>query len=120
MPLVRIDITGPKPAAYKRALLDGCRTAVVESLGVPDERVTIRIIETPAEDVSVPSCRTDRFTLVDVLMYEGRGEELKRAMYDAIRARFAEDPGIEPSEVNIAVRDVPRSDLDAPAGEAGR
>lgn len=120
MPIVRIDITGPKPADYTQALLAETRAAVTEALGAPDERVVIRVIETPEEQVSVPSCRTSRYTLVDVLMYEGRSPELKRAFGLALRGRLAERPGIEASEVAIAFRDVAQVDLDSPAGEAGK
>ena len=120
MPIVRIDITGPKPAAWKRALLAGARAAVVEALGVPDDRVTVRVIETPDECVDVPDCRTDRFTIVEVIMYEGRPDEMKQALGAAVRAHLERDPGIEPSEVSIVIRDPSRVDLDVPPGEAGR
>jgi phenylpyruvate tautomerase PptA (4-oxalocrotonate tautomerase family) len=119
MPIVRIDITGPKPSSYKAALLAGARTAVTGALGVADERVTVRVVETPADCVHVPPCRTQRFTVVEILLYEGRTEELKRGLVSAIRERFAEDPGIEPCEVSVFVNDASPLDLDVLPGEAG-
>lgn len=50
MPIVRIDIQAGKSTAYKRAILHGVRTAVTKALGVGDDRVTQRLIETPAEE----------------------------------------------------------------------
>ncbi|HEX9092543.1 MAG TPA: tautomerase family protein [Coriobacteriia bacterium] len=120
MPIVRIDITGPKPPDWKAALLRGARSAVVEALGVPDGRVTVRVVETPGDCVDVPDCRTDRFTIVEVIMYEGRDEEMKRALSAAIRERLSRDPGIEPSEVSVIIRDPSRIDLDVLPGEADR
>lgn len=120
MPIVRIDITGPKPPAWKKALLDGACAAVVESLGVPRDRVTVRVIETPDDCVDVPDCRTDRFTIIEVIMYEGRSDEMKKAMVDALRERLAADPGIEPSEISVLIRDPSKIDLDVLAGEARR
>lgn len=122
MPIVRIDVTGPKTPEYKAALLAGARTAVVDSLGVGDERVTVRVIETPAEWVSVPPCRTERFTVVEVLLYEGRTPELKRGLVRALRDAFAADPGVEECEVSVFVNEASPLDLDvlsgtAPAGE---
>jgi phenylpyruvate tautomerase PptA (4-oxalocrotonate tautomerase family) len=119
MPVVRIDITGPKPPAWKRALLSGVRSAVVESLNAADSRVTVRIVETPAEDTDMPTCRTERFTVVEVLMYEGRSHEMKAAASAAIRKRLGHDPGIEPSEVSVYFRDATPIDLDVLPGEAG-
>lgn len=118
MPIVRIDVVGPKRAAYKRALLAGVRSAVTSALGVGDERVTLRIIETEADDVDLPSCRTERFTVIEVAMYEGRTPEMKAAMVAAARDALAADPGIEPSEVQVAFREYARCDLDVPPGEA--
>lgn len=118
MPLLRIDITGPKPAEYVSALLRQSRAAVLESLGVPDDRVTVRVIETPASHVDVPNCRTERYTVVEVLMYEGRTPELKAALVSALRGKLAEEPGIEPSEVAVSLRDAATVDLDVLAGEA--
>jgi len=118
MPLVRIDITGPKPDAYKRALLTGARLAVTTALGVPDSRVTVRVNETAPECVDMPACRTDRFTFVEVLMYAGRTPELKAALVSALRDIYAESPGIEPSEVTVFIHDSSQLDLDVLPGEA--
>lgn len=118
MPLVRIDITGPKPHTYKRALLQGARLAVVNALGVPDDRVTVRVIETPVECVDVPASRTPRFTIVEVLLYEGRTPALKTALISALRDIYAENPGIEPSEVTVYIHDASPQDLDVLPGEA--
>ncbi len=120
MPIVRIDITGPKPPGWKQSLAKSAREAIVGALGVPDSRVTVRVQETPDDCVDVPDCRTDRYTVVEVIMYEGRATEMKQAMVRAIRERFAADPGIEPSEVAVVIRDSSTLDLDVPAGEAGQ
>jgi phenylpyruvate tautomerase PptA (4-oxalocrotonate tautomerase family) len=118
VPVVRIDITGPKPAEYKRALLAAARRAITEGLSAPDERVTVRIVEVPSEDCDLPACRTPRFTLVDVLMYEGRSEEAKAATAAELRGLLEADPGIEGSEVSIAFHDMSPTDLDVLPGEA--
>jgi 4-oxalocrotonate tautomerase len=118
MPIVRIDVTGPKPPEYKRALLAGARDAVVSALGVADERVTVRVIETPAGSVDVPACRSDRFTVVEVLLYEGRTEDLKRALVKALRDAYAADPGIEECEVSVFINEASPLDLDVLPGQA--
>lgn len=118
MPLVRIDITGPKAPEYKRALLAGVRGAITSAFGVDDARVVVRIIETPADDVDAPPCRSARFCVVDVLMYEGRTPEMKRAMVAAAREALAVEPGIEPREVAVSFREASKLDLDVLPGAA--
>jgi 4-oxalocrotonate tautomerase len=120
MPIVRIDITGPKTAAWRRALLDGVCAAIVQALDVPRERVTVRVVETPDDCVDVPDCRSDRYTFIEVIMYEGRDTDRKHALVEEVRKRLAEDPGIEPSEVAVLIRDSSVTDLDVLPGEAGR
>lgn len=118
MPIVRIDITGPKSDNYKSAVLRGVRSAVVEGLAAPDERVTVRVVETQAECVSVPACRGDRFTVVDVLLYPGRTAETKAACVAMVRENLSVDPGIPASEVSVAFHDLSPVDLDVLPGEA--
>ena len=118
MPVVRIDITGPKPPQWKRSLLDGVCKAVVEALDVPKDRVTVRVVETPDDCVDVPDCRTNRYTFIEVIMYEGRSDEMKRAFVETLRESLAADPGIEPSEVSVLLRESSKVDLDVLPGEA--
>jgi phenylpyruvate tautomerase PptA (4-oxalocrotonate tautomerase family) len=120
MPIVRVDITGPKPLAWKQALLQGVCAAVVEALDVPRERVTVRVVETPDDCVDVPDCRSDRYTFVEVIMYEGRDPEKKRSLVTEIRRRLAKDPGIEASEVAVLIRDSTVADLDVLPPGVGR
>ena len=112
MPFIRIDVTGPKAADYKRALLAGTRAAVTKSFGVADDRVTVRVLETPGADVDTAPGRTERMTMVDVLMFEGRSAEMKAAMTAALRDALANSPGIEPSEVVVNFREADAVDLD--------
>ena len=105
MPIVRIDIQSGKTTAYKRDILHGVRTAVVESLGVPDDRVMQRLIETPAENIDAPEIRSDRLTIIEVSMLPGRGPDLKEALYSAIVQRLGEKPGIYSHDIMVLVND---------------
>jgi len=119
MPLVRIDVIAPKSPEYKRALMAAARHAIVDGLAAPDSRVTVRVAETAADDVDLPSCRTDRMTVIDVLLYAGRTDEMKTATAAALRDALALDPGIEPCEVAVFFHDATPVDLDVLPGQAG-
>ena len=105
MPIVRIDIQSGKTTAYKRDILHGVRAAVVESLGVPDDRVMQRLIETPAENIDAPEVRSDRLTVIEVSMLPGRGPDLKEALYAAIVQRLGEKPGIYSHDITVLIND---------------
>jgi len=105
MPIVRIDIQSGKSTAYKRAILHGVRSAITTTLGVPDDRVMQRLIETPAENIDTPEIRSDRLTIIEVSMLPGRGPELKRSLYEGIVHSLGEDPGIHAHDIMVLVND---------------
>lgn len=105
MPIVRIDIQSGKSTAYKRAILHGVRTAITSALGVPDDRVMQRLIETSADNIDAPEIRSDRLTIIEVTMLPGRGPDLKRALYEEIVASLGADPGIHAHDLMVLVND---------------
>lgn len=109
MPIVRIDIQAGKTTVYKRALLHGVRDGIKAALGVSDDRISQRIIETPAENIDAPEIRSDRLTVVEISMLAGRGSALKQKMYAEVSRRLSREPGIAAHDLIVVVND--------PAGE---
>ena len=107
MPIVRIDIQSGKSTAYKRAILHGVREAIASALGVAEERVMQRIVESVPEDIDAPGRQTDRLTMVDITMLSGRDAELKRALYAEVVSRLGVEPGIAPEDIMVVVHDPP-------------
>ena len=105
MPIVRIDIQSEKSTAYKRDILRGVREAIVEALGVPDDRVMQRLIETPADDIDAPEIRSDRLTIIEISMMPGRGPDLKESLYAAIVRKLGETPGIYSHDIMVLVNE---------------
>jgi phenylpyruvate tautomerase PptA (4-oxalocrotonate tautomerase family) len=105
VPIVRIDIQSGKTTAYKRDMLRSVRSAIVESLGVDNERVTQRIIETPAENIDDAGVRSDHLTVIDVAMLPGRDAAVKSKMYAAIVEALGERPGIHQRDITVLVSD---------------
>lgn len=107
MPVVRIDIQEGKSTVYKRALLNGVRSAVVSVLDIPAERLMQRIVETAAENVDASDIRSDRLTIVEVAMVEGRGTELKERLYQEISRELRLAPGIDTHDLVVIINDPP-------------
>lgn len=105
MPIVRIDIQSGKPTAYKRAVLHGVRAALTTALGVADDRVMQRIVETPAEDIDITPNRSDSLAVIEVSMLPGRGADLKGRLYESIVANLSADPGIHAKDIMVLVND---------------
>ena len=105
MPIVRIDIQSGKSTAYKRAVLNGVRSAITSALGVGDERVMLRIIETPAEDIDITENRSDALAIIEISMLPGRGPDLKSRLYESIVTNLSASPGIHARDLMVLVSD---------------
>lgn len=106
MPIVRIDIQSGKTTEYKRALLHGVRDAITASLGVPDDRVVQRIVESPAENLDATEIRSDRLTIIEISMLP-RAAELKEQLYRSISDILGADPGISRHDLIVLLNDPP-------------
>jgi len=105
VPIVRIDIESGKSTAYKRAVLHGVRSAITAALGVDDERVMLRLVETPAEDIDVTPNRSGSLAIIEISMLPGRGPDLKSKLYEAIVTNLSAEPGIHAKDVMVMVND---------------
>lgn len=105
MPIVRIDIQAGKTTSYKRDILRGVRGAVTSALGVPDDRVMQRVIETPADGIDTTEVKSDRLTIIGISMLPGRGADLKEKLYSAIVANLGESPGIHAHDITVIVHE---------------
>jgi phenylpyruvate tautomerase PptA (4-oxalocrotonate tautomerase family) len=93
MALVRIEILKGRSAQEKRELLAAVHEALVAALRIPRGDPTLRIVEhDPAnfQRPSVPHVTSERYTLVEIIMFSGRSEDAKRALYQEIVRRLAE------------------------------
>ncbi|MBE0475921.1 MAG: tautomerase family protein [Coriobacteriia bacterium] len=104
MPFVRIEIQAGKTGQYRRALLHGVRRALVEALGVPDERIMQRIAEYEPSDLDVPETKSDRLTLIEISMLPRDGA-VKRDLYERIVHSLALSPGVSADDVMIVVNE---------------
>jgi len=111
MPLVRISLKKGKPAAYRKAILDGVYLAMRESFDVPDEDRFMTIHEHEAEHFSfsptyLDIARDDDLVIIQITANNTRGTEQKKALFKRIAERLAQDPGIRPENVFINLVEV--------------
>jgi phenylpyruvate tautomerase PptA (4-oxalocrotonate tautomerase family) len=103
--IVRIDIQAGKTTAYKRDILHAVRSAIAESLGLADDRVMQRVIETPAENIDGPEERSDRTTLIEIATLPAQDAAHKQELYTAIVAHLGEKPGIHQHDITVLVNE---------------
>jgi phenylpyruvate tautomerase PptA (4-oxalocrotonate tautomerase family) len=115
MPIVRIDIQAGKSTAYKRDILHSVRRALTSIFEAPDDRVMIRLIETPAENIDAPDIRTDRLTIIEVSTLPEHAAAVKQSLYAKIVAELGEKPGIHQHDITLLIS-VPTAECFAMGG----
>ena len=112
MPLVRIDLSKGKPAAYREAVSRVVHEALV-GVGVPkDDRFQV-IAEHDAENFVFDRNylgirRTEDLVIVQITWSEGRTVDQKKALYKAIVDGLAEKRSLRREDVFITLVEVRR------------
>ena len=111
MPLVRISLRRGKPAAYRKAILDGVYDAMISAFDVPEEDRFMVISEHDEADFSYSAtylgiARTDNLVLIQITANNTRTTEKKKALYRAIADNLAKNPGVRPEDVFINLVEV--------------
>lgn len=107
MPLTKIEIRKGKSTVYKKALLDGVHSALVQTLKIPELDRKQRLYELDADNFEAYPDKTDNFTVIEIVMFRGRSFEAKKQLYRAIVNNLAENPGISGDDILIVVQEPP-------------
>ncbi|MGZ7136431.1 MAG: tautomerase family protein [Methanobacterium sp.] len=106
-PLVKIEILKGKSEEYKKALLDGIHDALVESIKIPDNDRFQRLYELEEDNFEYPDTKTDDVTIIEIVMFQGRSIDSKKALYESIKCKLDLDPGIDGEDITIVLHEPP-------------
>jgi len=111
MPLVRVSLRQGKPAAYRKAILDGIYRAMRSAFDVPEEDRFMTISEHDETDFSYSKSyldipRSDDLVIIQITANNTRGVEKKKALYRQIADNLAANPGLRREDVFINLVEV--------------
>ncbi len=109
MPLVNISILKGKSADYIKAVADSINSAVIETMGFPDDDRYQIIHELEPHCLQFQN-RTEDRVMMHLIMRAGRSNKSKQAFYAKVVENLAADPGIDPANVLITI--VENHDID--------
>ncbi len=110
----RRAVLAPLRATVSEVLHD----AAVAVLGLPADKRFHRFVLMDDEDFPTPPHRSERYTIVEVMMFSGRTLATKKAFYAALFAGFESRLGITPDDLEIHLLETPRHDWGI-RGQAG-
>lgn len=107
MPLVKVEIIKGKSVNYKKALLDGIHSALIEAFSIPDDDRMQRLYELEKDNFEIASSKSEKFTLIEVTAFKGRSLEAKKRLYAAIISNLGRSPGINGDDITIVLHEPP-------------
>lgn len=107
VPLVKVEIIKGKSIEYKKALLDGIHSALVDAFRIPDYDRMQRLYELEREKFEIAPSKTEQFTLIEITAFPGRSLEAKKNLYDAIIKNLGHLPGINGNDITVVLNEPP-------------
>jgi len=111
MPLTRVSLQRGKPAAYRKAILDGLYRAMRETFDVPEGDRFMTISEHEADDFSYGADylgikRSDDLVIIQLTVSNTRSVAQKQKLYRRIVELLTENPGLRPEDIFINLVEV--------------
>jgi 4-oxalocrotonate tautomerase len=111
MPLSRVSLRRGKPAAHRKAILDGIYRAMRATFDVPEEDRFMTITEHDEADFSYSKTyldidRSDDLVMIQLTVSNTRTIDKKKALFRQIVANLTADPGLRPEDILINLVEV--------------
>lgn len=105
----QIKIYGLKThlAPIKKPLSDTLHACVVEAFQYPENKRAHRFFELEPNDFYYPEGRTDRYTILEISLFEGRSILAKKNLYRLLFERFETELSIFPNDLEITLTETP-------------
>jgi len=108
MPILHISLRAGKPEAYRQAIFDGLYRAMREALNVPEDDQFMTITEHDAANFRYgATCfgvkRSDDLVYIQIIVFDTRTTEQKKALFRRTAELLGENPGIRPEDVFVTV-----------------
>jgi len=94
---------------HRGALSEAIHESVMEAFRYPEEKRFQRFVALEPADFVFPDDRSERYTVVEISVFEGRSVEAKRALVRALYRNVAHRCGIEPDDLEITIFETPRA-----------
>ena len=91
----------------KEQLSDLIHSCVVEALVFPKDKRFHRFFTMKEEDIFYPSSRSRVYTIIEIMMIEGRTVETKKKLIKLLFERIRKELGIQAVDIEIVIQEAP-------------
>lgn len=93
----------------KALLSQVIHSCLVDALDLPAEKRFHRFFPMDHSDCFFPSDRSERYTIIEISMFEGRSVERKKRLIRLLVERLEAECSLEPQDVEITIFETPRA-----------
>jgi hypothetical protein len=117
MPDILVEVWGSWLNGKQTVFLEAVHQAVVQALTTPADEPLARLIEHPPTNYLIPHAAGERFTRIEITLFEGRSLETKRRLYQTLVRNLL--PFDVPSEdVKVVLLEVSSENVGFRGGQA--
>lgn len=91
----------------RQKLSDALHACIVTAFAYPENKRAHRFFYLEEGDFYHPEGRSDRYTIIEISLFEGRSVAAKKALYELIFQNFEQKLGIAPNDVEITLTETP-------------
>ena len=91
----------------KEQLSDVIHSCVVEALVFPEDKRFHRFFPMKEEDIFYPSSRSRAYTIIEIIMIEGRTVETKKRLIRLLFERIRKELGIQAVDIEVVIQEAP-------------
>lgn len=92
---------------HREVLSNTLHSCVVDALNYPPEKKFQRFFPLKTEDFEYPSDRSEKYIIIEILLFSGRSLEAKKSLYRLLFDRLKEKLDIAPIDVEIILIETP-------------
>ena len=92
----------------QQRLSDILHSCVVDALHYPQDKRFHRFIKLDDGDFYYAQGRSEKYTIIEISLFDGRSIEAKKKLIYSIFERFEEELDINPNDVEITITETPR------------
>lgn len=109
--MAQIKIFGLREQLYpiRKELSDAIHACVVMALGLPEGKRAHRFMPLEREDFYFPAGRSQRYTIIEISMFEGRTVETKKHLIRLLYKELWRRCQLEANDVEITISETPRA-----------
>ena len=117
MPDVLVEISGSWCDGRQAEFLQAVHEAVATALGTPPDEPVVRLTARPSGCFLIPQAAGERFTRIEVVLFEGRSLDVKRELYRSLASGLSAF-GVPAQDVKVVLLEVSPRDVGFRGGHA--